>query len=273
MANEILDTAEDIVLIRPAQSPENYIFAVRPDFATMKRYFEATISNPDEREADAFSDARTWTLDEAGQEINGSSTFLGLRFDKVIRPQGLRVPGVLEGRVLDSKRKLSNGVYRDFGMAVFSGEGYNAGIACSLLERAKREGWQTPLLVPFRSLDYKLNGDSQYGVDVFFVEAPKGVIQGKEAGDVLRQFYWKGDHDALRLYRNNDGYWYANRYVLPGSNARGRVGDWICGEARRADLVRANAALGERKYSAKIKELQAQMRQKDKLFNAELEVK
>ncbi|MEK6850490.1 MAG: hypothetical protein AABX85_02865 [Nanoarchaeota archaeon] len=271
MENEVLNDAENIFLVRPANNINNYVFAVRPSFAFRKKVFEASVFNPLENSANAFDNSRYWRLDEAGQEIRGSSTFLGLRFDKVIRPLGLWVPGVLEARVLDVKKELTNGVYRDFGMAVYDESNPNKEIAQKLAERAKKEGWVLPLLVPFRGLDYQLNPKAQYGVDVSIVEKPEGIVKGKDAVDVLNQFAWKTNSGAHGLYRFDGGGWCADDDDLAGSGGYGRVGDWICGEAARTDLAKAYDSLSERKYGAKIRELQGQMQKQKEAFVQSLE--
>jgi hypothetical protein len=269
MENEVLNDAENIVLVRPADNAGNYVFAVRPSFAFRKKIFEASVSNPLENGINAFSGY--WKPNEAEQEIKGSSTFLGLRLDKAIRPFGLWVPGVLEARVLDAKKELTNSVYRDFGMAVYSDKVSNPEIAQKLVERAKKEGWDLPLLVPFRGLDYQLNSKVQYGVDVSMVEKPEGIVIGREASDILSKFNWKANSGALRVDRNAGGYWFADNDYLADSNDCGRVGDWICGEAARADLAKAYDSLNERKYGVKIRELQDQMQKQKDAFVQSLE--
>jgi hypothetical protein len=268
MANEVLNDAENIVLVRPADNVGNYVFAVRPSFAFRKKVFEDTTSNPLENGVKAFNGY--WKIDETEREAKGSSTSLGLRLDKVIRPLGLWVPGVLEAKVLDAKKELTDGVYRDFGMAVYNESNPNKEIAQKLVERAKKEGWDLPLLVPFRGLDYQLNPKAQYGVDVSMVDKPEGIIKGREASDILSKFAWKANSGAPRLLRNDDGAWFAVDY-LARSLDYGRVGDWICGEAARADLAKAYDSLSERKYGVKIRELQEQMQKQTETFVQELE--
>lgn len=271
MTNEVLNGAEDIVLIRLASNKDNFVYAVKPDFVFKKKHFDMTTSNSNEANVGAFGGC--WAIDNSNQEIKGSSMFLGLRFDKTLRASGLWIPGVLEARVLDTKKKLTNGVYRDNGMAIYSASGENSKIAQSLTKRARKEGWEFPLLVPFRSLDYKINGKTDYGVDISFVENPIGLIRGKEAVKVLNRFNREENNGAYRLLRDDDGSWGADYGRLADSSDNGRVGDWICGEAARADLAKAYDSLSERKYGVKIRELEAAKKQETYLFGKELETK
>lgn len=266
MANEVLKDAQDIVLISPSSDRENYVFAVAPSPASKRRYFNATLTNPYERGLNAFNGYCKFN-EETG-EIQGSSFYFGLRFDKAIRQEGLWVPGVPEARVLDAKKKLTNGVYRDFGAVVYSDSSPNKDTAHSLITLSERE---LPIMFAFRSLDYKINKDADSGVEVLVAEKLKGIIFGREAQEMLDKFN-RANSGAHRLDRDDDGSWDAYLNYLDSSSDAGRVGDWICGEAARADLKKAYDDLDERKFGIKIEELKKARQAGKEAFERELGV-
>ncbi len=272
MTNEVLEQAKDIVLIRQATDREKWVYAVKPSPVFMKECFEKTLADPVEANIPAFED-KYWRFNDKTGEIEGSSLFLNLRFDKdALRPFGLFLPGFLEARVLDGKRKLSKGVYRDYGVVEYSSGEPNARISEVLAKEAHKKNLELPLLVRFGDLDYKLESDSESGVKVFFVETPQALIYGEDAINVLNQFRWKGNSGARRLLRYGDGDWFASWDGLADSGAIGRV-DWVCGEATRADLKSAYDSLSDRENKIRVKELKEKRQKQREAFYSKLEAK
>src|SRR3989344_3469627 len=109
MINKILDTAEDIVLIRPSNDDEKYVFAVPFQGDIARNYFDKTLANPAEREVSAFQG--DWSFNNRSGQIKGSGPFHALRLDTILRRDGLWIPGVLEARKLEQEGKLRSGVY------------------------------------------------------------------------------------------------------------------------------------------------------------------
>jgi len=67
MVNEILNDAQDIVLIGPSSDREKYVFAVAPSREVKRKYFDATLTNPAEQNADGFN--RYWNFNEKTGDI------------------------------------------------------------------------------------------------------------------------------------------------------------------------------------------------------------
>ena len=153
MVPDILQDAEDIAIVAHPES-DRYIFAAKPSLAFQKRAFERSIANAGERNIPAFQ--AHWQFDEE-VGITGLSTYLALRLDeKVLRPQGLWIPGLLEAKALQEQGKLENGVYRDYGVTVLSDAGPNKSHAHALISQAGQ--LKLPFVVPFRALTYRLAG-------------------------------------------------------------------------------------------------------------------
>src|SRR3989344_2482540 len=172
---DILKNAQDFMVIGQSNR-DKYVYAAKPSLDIMGQFYEKSISNPNDKDIPAFQ--RHWQFDKQ-KGITGSSAFLALRFDKqALRPNGLWLPSLLEGKALDSQGKLSNDAYRDFGVAGYSIDNPNKEIAEILVPRAKELGFETPLIVPFRAMDYRTESGK---VKPFFVESPQGITQGKEA--------------------------------------------------------------------------------------------
>lgn len=129
-----------------------------------------------------------------------------------------------------------------FWIAVYSESQPNEEIAKAIAEKARELGLESPLLIPFKSLDYRINyrinHKSSYGVDIFFVENPQGIVSGNEAIDILTKFNRKGNSGAQRVYRYSNGDWDADWNNLADSNGYGRV-DFVCGEATAKSLENA----------------------------------
>jgi hypothetical protein len=249
----VLEDAQDILLLSSVGNG-NYVFAVRPSLAFQKQTYKESISNPEDVNVIGFN--HYWKFNE-NVGIRGSSTLLALKYDKrTLRPKGLWLPGFTEARVLDKAGKLENGVYRDWGLVVFTEDTPNKEIAKALSTQTRESNLSLPLVNSFRGLDYNPNSEAPYGIDLRLVQNPQGLISGDDARKAIASLDFKGNSGALRLLRSNR-YWYAYWYDLDYSNEYGRV-DWVCGEATRADLAEAHRLLVERQYSGKIKQLQAE---------------
>jgi hypothetical protein len=133
-------------------------------------------------------------------------------------------------------------------------------------------GRELPIVFAFRGLDYRINRKADLGVEVLVAEKPSGITCGKEAENMLAQFNYRADSGAHRLFWNDNGHWLAGWYYLDYSDANGQVGDWVCGEATRAELRGAYEALDERKFGVKIEELKRARQQEKDAFERELGV-
>lgn len=268
----VLDGALDIKVIRHS-GEDNYVYAVKPSIDAQRQFYEQTMLNPSDSDIPVFNNY--WQFDE-NKGIKGSSTFLALRMDKTaLRPNKLWIPGLLEANVFE-KRGFGNDVYRTYGLVVYNDDKPNRQISEVLVPQAKELGLKLPLIVPFRDLDYNPDKKKDSGIELFFVEVPKGIISGKKAVEQINSLDItsnSGVHRDItsnsgvhRLYCGRHGIWVAICTNLDGSGDGGRM-DWVCGEAPRADLEIAHKALIGRKYGESIKELQRE--QKEKLSNFE----
>ena len=118
----VLEDAQDILPLYRAETEgereDVFVYAAKPSLDAQKYFFDLSVSNPEDREIPVFSEH--WGFDKE-KGITGSGTYLTLRFDKLaLRSNGLWVPGLPEGRELDRQGKLENGVYRDYGVALFN---------------------------------------------------------------------------------------------------------------------------------------------------------
>lgn len=264
MLDQILNTAKDIVLIGSAQAEDKVVFAFPFEGEVAKRYFDKTFANLEENKVDGFN--RTWEFDAQTGLIKGSSTFLILRLDEAVRPDGLWVPTPEQAMFLDKKGRLSNRVYRDYGMAVYSDGTPNQEVAREIIKQAKRN---LPLIAPFKNLVHRIDKDFPYGIAIALTENPIEIKSGKQAIELLDKFY-KGDTGACRLGRVRYGGWLANLDGLDFSFAYGRV-DWMCAEGTRADLVSAYKNLLERQYDTQIQKLTNERDKKQEAFASSLE--
>jgi hypothetical protein len=176
------------------------------------------------------------------RELQGGNLFHYILGDQTLIRRGFLFPGVREGRNLDAQGKLSNGVVRNYGLAIFSPTQYNVEIAKSLVEEAKRRGWELPVLAGGRSLDLK-KGDNAYGLDVIFTDNPLGIISGEEAREFLKKFDYIERSGVQRVGRDADGDWGAGWHGLADSDDLVRGGDWVCAEGTKEKIKeRFNAA-------------------------------
>lgn len=265
MINQLLETAEDIVPVRKLEG-ERYVVAFPFRGEIARECFEKTLVNPVERDVPAFQ--KYWKFNEETGEINGSSTCLALRLDKRLREDGLWIPSVPEARALDNMGRLKNRVYRDFGIAVFDDSAPNQKTAKALVGQAKSMKLPLPLLVPYKSLDYQLDKESDSGIAPSLFDA-KWIISGEDAVKMLEKFNYVERTSVRWLGRDRNGDWVACLGSLGGSDDDGRV-DFVCGEAARADLVEAHKKLIGRKYAQKALKLQEQKEKESAEFASSL---
>jgi len=162
-------------------------------------------------------------------------------------------PGFKEYKILDEQERLSNGVWRDMGLAVHDLNEPNKKLAGALLVDMESGQYESPVLVPSRAVDLDKKGD------VVYSDYRSGVVFGEEAQEILRNdFRWVRDSGVRRLGRIRDGGWGAYWDDLLSSYEDARV-DWICAEGTRENLEHA---IGEgllKKYDAKAEELREQL--------------
>ena len=228
MLDRVLETAEDLVVLDSRNCYKvKFAFPFKGEVA--RHYFDKTLANPDERDVEGFKGC--WKYDSKTELIHGSSVFLTLRLDKVVRKEDLWIPTLEEARLLDKKGKLSNGVYRDFGVVVYSQGEPNQRVAKEIRSQTKRK---FPLIVPFSALDYRVDSEFPNGVAVFLSDNQDEIKSGKKAQEIFSNCYTR-DSGACRVSQDRDGDWGAGWLGLDGSGGDGRV-DWMCGEATRSDL-------------------------------------
>jgi hypothetical protein len=261
MLDQVLSTAEDIVVLGKTKDKIAFAFPFKGDIA--KNYFDKTVSNAEENKVDGFN--RHWKFDNKTRLIKGSSTLLALRLDEKTRQDGLWIPTPEQAMILDEKGKLSNGVYRDFGMAVYSEASPNQEVAKEIISQSKSD---LPLVIPFKALTHRLDENFPYGVAIAFTDAT-GIKSGKQATELLDKFNYKGNSGACRLDRYRYGSWDASWDDLDDSDSVGRV-DWMCCEATRAELTSAYQELLKRQYETKIQKLTTERDEKQANFEKSL---
>ncbi|MGC9309067.1 MAG: hypothetical protein ACP5D2_00020 [Candidatus Nanoarchaeia archaeon] len=125
---------------------------------------------------------------------------------------------------LDKQGKLTNGVYRDYEIAVFSAEEPNSEVAQSMVEQA--QGEELPFIIPFRAMTHEINKDYPYGIALNLTD-PDKIKTGRQAEEVLANFIWGGYSGAQRVCRYADGGWNANWNRLDYSLPHGRMAQII----------------------------------------------
>ena len=249
-SNDLLADCQDLVVLGRTNT-DRHVYGLKASLAAQKVLFADSVADKSEREILAFQSH--WNYDEK-IGITGSSTELGLRFDKrALRSRGMWIPGLLEAKAIEAQGRLENKVYRDYGTTVSSNSNPNEKRAEELTKQASELGLELPLIVPFRAQDYVLNLMGTNGLFVSIVSSPQGIISGEKSVRELAKLNLKGNSGVHRLARDSDCYWYANWSDLVSSFASGRV-DWICGEATAQNLVDAHATLLERKYDKSMRE-------------------
>src|SRR3989344_1506951 len=129
-----------------------------------------------------------WVFNEETGEINGSYAHRLILVNEFLAQSGKRTLTFEEGMELDKQGLLTNGVYRDFGLAVYSPNGYNEELAKTLTEEAERRGWELPILAGYKSL--KLG---KTGIEVLFSDDDSLIMSGEQAVEALRKFNYKGN--------------------------------------------------------------------------------
>jgi len=266
MLDQILSTAEDIIVLGKS-GEDKVVFAFPFEREIAKNYYKKTIADTKENNVKGFN--RHWKFDDKTGLIKGSNTFLVLKLDEQIRKDGLWIPTPEQAMLLDKKGKLSNNVYRDYGMAVYSEAQPNQEIAKEIISQTKRK---LPLVIPFKDLTHRLDENFPYGVAITLIDKPKEVIFGEEARQYLdKEFDYKMDSGVCRLYRYGDGDWDADWDRFDNSNADGRV-DFVCGEATRADLKEAYKGLLEGQYNIQINKLTTERDERQAEFKKSLKI-
>ncbi|MFA5019584.1 MAG: hypothetical protein WC533_00625 [Candidatus Pacearchaeota archaeon] len=250
MLDEVLNTAEDLVIIGKSGTKGKYVFAFPLKGEVAKHYFYKTLADGEERNVAGFKEY--WQFDDKTGLITGSSTFLALRLDEAVRADGFWIPDIEEALFLDKERRLTNGVYRDYGLAVFNDREPNQEVANEIISKSGNR--ELPLIIPFKDVAHRLDGNFPYGVAISLVDNPSGLKSGEQAQKILSRFNYVGDSGACRVYRYRYSGWFAGLDGLGGSGSGGR-GDFLCGEATRADLLSAHDGLLKRRYDAKLFEL------------------
>ncbi len=160
--------------------------------------------------------------------IHGSELRTLILLNKYLAGRNARTLTFQEGMEEDRKGKLSNGVWRDFGVAVYSSSNPYKELAETLIGESNRRNWKLPLLVHPASLELSDNGIGIYFAKDF---SPELIVSGEQAREELKRFYWIADSGARRLTRGRDGSWSAYWVDVFDSGA-------VC----RVDKVRGVAA-------------------------------
>ena len=169
-------------------------------------------------------------FNEETGEINGSSLYHGILINDELTQAGLWLPTFIEGKQLDKAGKLSNGVYRDYGIAVYDENDPNLNTAKKLVAESKKKNWNLPILALFKSLTLGK------GANIGFNKNTQDLITGDEAVQYLKDnFNYVGNSGVQGLGRGGYSLWIADWYCLVGSDDDGRV-DWVCGEATQKNL-------------------------------------
>jgi len=145
-------------------------------------------------------------------ELINMSTLKGIAANRELmrRTNGEQwLPTIEEGIELQRKGMLPSGVLIDFGLALYDSQNPDKEIAQSLSATATREGYVTPVLASFKSLDL-VSGGKAYGVTPQIV-SPSGLVFGEEAKKLLSEnSFYKGSSGVRGLCRYGDGDWDAS---------------------------------------------------------------
>jgi len=234
-----LQTAKDIIPLAKSPSDNTFIYAIPIIGDLAEKVFNYASKRINDFSDDPMFKDRYFQLKEtkAGKIITGSNTGLAILCNDGL-PEGLWLPTISQARILDKQRKLSNGVCRDCGVAVYNDSIPNQELAKHLIEQAKQRGF-TDLPLLFSNCDLTLKGQSgQFKPEL--IQNPKGTSQEQEAKDVLEKMYQENS-GARRVYRNYSGNWGVGWVGWDGpdySYCSGRV-DYACGEATCDELTEA----------------------------------
>ena len=227
-------TKSELILLEPII--EKYTIARTLDSSEQRELYQEVsgIVEKDYKNAPAFQ--TYWKFNEETGEINGSNLFYLIVANRVLTKKGQRTLTFNEGMKIDKDKKLTNDVYRDFGLVVYNSQEPNKEIAKSLVKQAEEKGWELPVLAHPLSLEMSLRkANNEYGLDILFLDDDSLIISGEQAKEALKQFNYKENSGVRRLDRYRFGGWYAGWDCLANSYGGGRV-DWVRGEATRADL-------------------------------------
>lgn len=257
------------VVVSSSSRKGYFIFAQSLRGELAEKVYEGVRSkiNSEYKDLPAFS-GRHWSFDSKNGIIKGSSSFLNTLADAELTDNGLYVPSVVEARILDKKGKLSNGVYRDFGVVMYSSKGVNEDIAESLDKNLNGCSAILPLIFPFGALSLEKKGTS-YGVK-FVIKEDKRIVADKNAREIINKLDYKADNGVRRLNRVRGGDWDAGWYWDGGLAVSFDVGrvDWVCGEATREKLEDVLTSEISRDFTDKKRRLKEEMRKLDEEENA-----
>ena len=223
----------EMVVLEPVI--EKYVFSRPLRGEEAKKVFDEVVARvkADYEGVPAFN--RYFQYNEETGEIQGSNVPYCILANQVLGKEGLWLPTIKEAKKLDKKGKLTNGVYRDYGVAVFSAENPNSEIVQRIIEQARDRGWNLPILAPYKSVEMAKSGDFPQGLAINLNDSP-AIMFGEKARQYLEDsFDYEGNSGAQWVCRNTGGSWSAYWNWFVSSNSDGRV-DWLCGEATRAEL-------------------------------------
>jgi len=283
----ILKDAQDIVIIKKIEyldnihrKKERYVFAVKPSKEVMKQFYEESLKDNDLRKRTEFGGCWYWGKKKGlnGKEekdgddwIRGSSTYLALMFDKIVlREKGFWLPGPLEALVIKEQNKLKENEYMDLGIMVFGKDNPNISVAESLMNNADSMGLATPLMIPFRDLNYNPKPEINKLLKISMVSDYKGTIRGSAAISLLYSNFnhiKHVDRGAIRI-------WIGNSYgihvgTLTESNENGTI-SWICGESDKETLITKYIQIIKKDKEDKIKKIEDEYQMKLGTFKISL---
>ncbi len=161
--------------------------------------------------------------------ITGSNLPYIVLANMVLAEKGKRTPAFWEAMQL-KKGILTNGVYRDYGLALYDGSNPNSELAEGLVKLAKENGFELPVLIhPLSLHPNKKNGVYTFDRDDSL------IISGEDAKQELSKFNFVGNSGVRGLGRVNGGGWGAGWGDLLDSGSNGRV-DWSCAEGTQKNL-------------------------------------
>lgn len=233
------------VILPPRLMRISYAFPLRGDRAR-EVHSETSERARQYKDSPFFSSDRHWEYHKEAGEIRGSNLGYLIIANEVLAKTGSRTLTFDEGMELDKGKGLDNGVYQDFGIAVYSEGEPNSEVARDLVNEAERRGWKLPVLAHPASLTL-----DRKGINVLFGDDVSLVLSGEQAREALNLFGLVGGSGVQRLIHGRDGAWYANGDGLAGSSANGRVG-WVRAEGTRADFEADTLAEVEKQYTAQV---------------------
>ena len=249
-----LQTAKEITPLSKSGNTITYAIPIIGDLA--EQVFEYASSRINDFSDDPMFKDRYFQLQETkdGKIITGSNPGLVILCNDGLQEEcELWLPTISQARILDEQGKLSNNVYRDYGVAVYNDSDPNQELAKHLIEQAKSRGY-TNLPLLFSNCDLTLKGkSSQFKPEL--IQSPIEILQGQEAEGVLKKMY-QGSSGARSVNRYGDGYWVAYWYYPGDSDSYGRV-DYACGEATCDELLKVVQERAKNDFTKKLEALAA----------------